>query len=127
MYLKNPYFLLVSAHYLFHLWICELQVNLSGYIELNTEPKPDSGQNYSVCHLNLNRILAHEFSKISLLSAYNVLDIRCLSKTYLDSSNLPKDLNLEIQGYRITWADDPSNVRQGECGRSVFIKKIISP
>ena len=105
--------------YLFHLWICELQVILSGDVELNLGPKPNSGQNFSICHWNLNSIPAHNFSKISLLSAYNFLhkfDIICFSETYLDSSILSQDTNLEMTRYTLTLirADHPSNVKRGE-------------
>ena len=102
--------------------ICELQVILSGDVELNPGPKPSSGQNFSVCHWNLKSILAH-FSKISLLSAYNSLhkfDIIDLSKTYLDSSILP---NLEIQAYTLIRADHPSNVKRG--GACVYFKNYF--
>ena len=61
------------TNYLFHFWICELQVILSGDVELNPGPKPNSSQNFSICHWNLNSIPALNFSKISLFSAYNSL------------------------------------------------------
>ena len=32
--------------------------------------KPDSNQSFSICHWNLNSMLAHNYSKISLLTAY---------------------------------------------------------
>ena len=81
-------------HYLFHLWICDLQVILSGDIELNPVPKPNSGQNISLCHWNLDNIPAYNFFEI--FSAYNSLyevDIICLSEIYLDSSILSQFLN----------------------------------
>ena len=56
LYLQIPYFILFSTHYLFHLWICELQVILKSAVELSPGPKPNSGQNFSVCHLNLSSI-----------------------------------------------------------------------
>ena len=90
------------ADYFFHLRIYELQAILSGDIELNPGPKPNSGQKFSVCHWNVNSIPVYDFSKIPLLIACNSLhafDIICLSETYLDFSILPLDPNLEMQGY----------------------------
>ena len=59
-----------------------------GEVELNPGPKKTrSCYNFSLCQWNLNN-----FSKISLLEAYNVqnkFDI-CISETYLDSS-FPND------------------------------------
>ena len=43
---------------------------LSGDIETNPGPKPIAGQSFSICHWNLNSISAHNFTKISLLTAY---------------------------------------------------------
>ena len=63
---------------------------ICGDIELNRGPKKDkSCDNFSLGHWNLNSITAHDFSKLSLLEAYNthhMYDIICLSETYLDSS-----------------------------------------
>ena len=98
------------------MWISELQVVLSGDVELNPGPKPNSGRNFSVCHWNFNSVLAHNFPKISLLSVYNSLNkfnVICLSETYLDSSILPQDPNLERQGYTLIRANHPSNVKGG--------------
>ena len=37
---------------------------------MNPGPKPIAGQSFSICHWNLNSISAHNFTKISLLTAY---------------------------------------------------------
>ena len=61
-----------------------------GDIELNPGPKKDkSCDNFSLRHWNLSSIAAHDFSKLSLLEAYNahhIYDVTCLSKKYVDSS-----------------------------------------
>ena len=119
------YWILLTS-YLFHFWICKLQVLSSDDVKLNPGPKPNSGQNFSICHWNVNSIPAHNFSKISLLSAYNSLqnfDIICLSETYLDSSIIPQDSNLEIQGYMLIRADHLSNVKRG--GVCVYYKNHL--
>ena len=114
------------TNYLFHFWICELQVILSGDVELNSGPKPNSGQNFSIYHWKLNSIAVHNFSKISLLSAYNSLhkfELTCLSETYLDSSIFRQDPNLEMQRYLSIRADHPSNVKRG--GVCVYSKNHV--
>ena len=61
-------------------------------IESNPRPRPNSGQNFSICHWNLNSIVVHNFSKVSLLRAYDAIhnyDIICLSETYLNHDTLP--------------------------------------
>ena len=52
--------------------------------------------------------------KISLLKDYitaHKFDIICLSETYLDSSTLPDDDNLEIARYDTAGADQPTNAK----------------
>ena len=58
------------TNYLFLLWICELQVIISGDVELNPGTKPSSGQNVSVCHRNLKSIPAHNFRKQYIYKLY---------------------------------------------------------
>ena len=58
----------------------------------------------------------HNFLKLSLLRAY--IDIHkfyviCLSETYLDSSILLDDNNLQIPGYNLYKEDHPLNVKRG--------------
>ena len=86
---------------------------------------PDLNLNpVKVCHRNLNSISAHNFTKLSLLQAYNSVhnyDIICLSETYLNSSVSCDDDNLEIPGYNLIRADHPSDNRRGT---TKFITKI---
>ena len=85
---------------------------LCGDIESNPGPRPNSGQSFSLCHWNLNSIAAHNFSKISLLKAYNAIhtyDIICLSETYLNHDLLSANDNLKIPDYELIRVDHPSN------------------
>ena len=53
---------------------------------------------------------------MSLLRAYtsiNKFDIICLSETYLDSSISSDDDNLELPGYSLVCADNPTNTKRG--------------
>ena len=90
-------------------------IDLSGDIEKSPGPR-SSSQNFSICHWNLNGIIAHSYVKISLLKAYfsvHKFDIVCLSETYLDTSVPVRDINLEIQGYELVRSDHPSQHKRG--------------
>ena len=53
---------------------------------------------------------------MSLHRAYisvNKIDIICLSETYLDSSIPSDDDNLELPGYNLVRADNPTNTKRG--------------
>ena len=93
-------------------------LELSGDVEFNPGPKPDSIQSFSICHWNLNSMSAHNYSKISLLTAYisiHDFDIICLSETYLTSTTDINDENLKIPGYIMYRADHPSDVKRPVC------------
>ena len=99
---------------------------LNGDIESNPGSRPNSGQSFSICHWNLNSILAHNFSKISLLKAYNAIhtyDIICLSETYLNHDILSDNDNLKIQGYELIGVDHPSNQKRG--GICIYHKNFL--
>ena len=108
------------------LWYLFRLLELSGDIEFNPGPKPDSSQSFSICHWNLNSMSAHNYSKISLLTAYisiHDFDIICLSETYLTSSTDINDGNLKIPGYITYRADHPSDVKRG--GVSIYYKTML--
>ena len=68
---------------IYHLRWCSSLILLSGDIKTNPGPTPSSWQCFSVCHWNLDSITAHNFAKLSLLTAYNLVhsfDIICLSQ-----------------------------------------------
>ena len=57
---------------------------------------------------------AHNFLKLSLLRAYITVhnfDVICLAETYLDSSILHDDDNLQIPGYNLYRKDHPLNIK----------------
>ena len=98
------------------LWYFSRLLELSGDIEFNPGPKPDSSQSFSICHWNLNSMSAHNYSKISLLTAYisiHDFDIICLSETYLTSTTDINDENLKIPGYIMYCVDHPSDFKRG--------------
>ena len=96
------------------LWYFFRLLELSGDIEFNPGPKPDSSQSFSICHWNLNSMSAHNYSKISLLAAYisiDHFDTICLSETYLTSTTDINDENLNIPGYIMYQVHHPSDVK----------------
>ena len=109
-------FLYLIIWYDFAAWFRPLLILLSGDIEMNPGPKPVSGQSFSIFHLNLNSISAHNYTKISLLTAYVLVhnfDIICLSETNLNSETSTDDQNLAMPGYCLLRADHPSNNKRG--------------
>ena len=101
---------------IYYLRWCSSLILLRWDIETNPGPTPSSGQCFSICHWNLNSITAHNFAKLSLLTAYNLVhsfDIICLSETYLNSEIPPNDTRLELPGYNLFRSDHPFNNRRG--------------
>ena len=94
-------------------------IRLSGSIELNPGPKPSSFKFFSICHWNLNSITSHDFLRVKLLTAYNVMhkfEIICLSESYHYSDTSSNVDNLNIPAYNMSRADHPSeNRRRGVC------------
>ena len=89
---------------------------LCGDVETNPGPYNENKQTISVCHWNLNGIAAHNYTKLSMLEAYNALhnyDIICISETYLDSSYSDGDHSLKLEGYELIRADHPNNTKRG--------------
>ena len=82
-----------------HIWLYIRIINLTGGIEKNLGTRPNSSQNFSICHWSLNSITAHSYVKIYLLKVYlsnHKFDIVCVSEAYLDTSVPLHDVNLEI-------------------------------
>ena len=100
----------------------------AGDIELNPGPRKNNTYYiFSFCHWNLNSIAAHNFSKLSLLEAYNVqhkFDMICLSETFLDSSIPTNDERLNMKGYKLKRADNPSDSKKGGVG--IYYKEFLA-
>ena len=99
---------------------------LHGDIEINPGPR-SKRENISFCHWNLNSLTAHNFSKVSLLQAYNSsynYDIICLSETYLDSSVTSDNDELSLNGYKLIRADHPNNVKRG--GVAIYYSESLA-
>ena len=118
--------------YDFTAWSRPFLILLSGDIEMNPGPKPIFGQSFSICLWNLNIISAHNYIKISLLTADVLIhnfDIICLSETYLNSEISTDDQNLKILGYYLLHADHPSNnKRAGICifCRTTLLLRVLN-
>ena len=71
---------------------------LHGYIESNPVPKKKELTYFSLCHWNVNSLVAHK--KIPSLAAYNSVyryDIICISESFLDSA-ISDDDNILLHG-----------------------------
>ena len=110
------FYFISAVSYIHHMWLYSSAIKCSDDIEGNPGPKPNFCEYLSICHWNLNSICAHNFIKLSLLRAYiciNKIDIICLSETYLDSSISSDNDNLELPGYNLVRADNPTNTKRG--------------
>ena len=69
--------------------------------DIETNPGPKRSSNIKFCHWNLNGLAAHNFEKVPLVEAFiasNNFDLVCLSETFLDSTILNEDVNIQING-----------------------------
>ena len=107
-------------------WRYSCLIILSGDVEVNPGPKNSASECLSICHWNLNSILAHINSKLFLLKAYILVDkfdIICLSETYLDSTVPLDDANLVMSRYNFIRSDHPSNTKRG--GACLYYKNYL--
>ena len=114
--ITHSFYFINAVSSIHHVWLYSLAIKRSSDIEKNPGPKPNSCECLSFCHWNLNSIPVHNFFKLSLYRAYicmNKIYIICLSETYSDSSILSDNDNLELPGYNLVRADNPSNTKRG--------------
>ena len=96
-----------------------------GDIEVNPGPK-NCSISFSFCHWNLNSLTAHNYVKLSSLQTYNSVskyDVICISETYLDSSVLSVESDLNFSGYKLIRVDYPGNVKRG--GVWIYFKESL--
>ena len=80
----------------------------------NPDPKPNSYDSLSICHWNLNRFSAHH---LSLLRSY--ISISLFTNMILHASQKLTNTqvfhdNLELPGYNLVRADNPTNTKRGD-------------
>ena len=88
---------LLSVKWLYKIFL----ILLSGDVEINPGPRRNTDETFSICHWNLNSLLAYNYNKLFLLRAYiavHKFDVICLSETYLDSTVASDKENFEITG-----------------------------
>ena len=81
--------------------------------------KNNTSFNLSLCDWNFDSIAVHNFSNPFLLEAYNVqhkFDMICLSQTFLDTSIPTNDERLNMRGYKVIRANNPSDNKKGYVG-----------
>ena len=90
---------------------------LSDDVEINPGRRRNTDETFSVCHWNLNSLLAYNYNKLFLLRAYiavHKFDVMCLSETYLDSTVASDDENLKITSYNLVRFDHPASNKREE-------------
>ena len=71
-------------------------------VEINPGLQPEFRQCFSI--LNLRSITAHQYAKVPILIAYNLVykfNIICLSEIYLNTETPPNDAKIEIPCYTV--------------------------
>ena len=89
---------------------------LSGDVEINLGPRHRTDETFSICHWNLNSLLAYNYNKFFLLRVYIAVhksDVICLSETYLDPTAASDHKSLEITGCNLVRSDHPANTNRG--------------
>ena len=113
------FFLFIFQHFL----VVKLLLRC-GDVESN--PGPKSKHCLSVCHYNVNSIVAHNFAKLSSFEAFNAVhnfDIIYISESFLDSSFSSDDSALTLKGYKLVRADHPLDIRRG--GTCIYYKETL--
>ena len=123
------------THFFYYRFLTSFLPNFLGKFDLlilcrdigsNPGPRPNSGQSSLIFHWNLNSMVAHNCSNISLLTAYNAIhnyDMICLSETYLNYDTLSDNENLKILGYKLIRVDHSSNQKRG--GTCMYHKDFL--
>ena len=122
----SPFLVVIIKTWL-AIWFCSLLLLLSGDAELNPGSNHNYSNAFSICHWNLISISAHNYAKVFLLKVYIAIHkfgIICVSETYLDSSTLTDDSNLEISGYTLVHSDHPSDNKRGG-GGCIYYKNVL--
>ena len=91
-----------------------IQNLLSCYDDTEENPGPKYSS-LTFCHWNLNRLTAHDSTKISLLQTYitqHNYGIICLTETFLNSSILSDDNRITIDGYNLIRSAHPSDLEK---------------
>ena len=117
-------YICILLAFIHQIWLYLITFNRNADSEKNPGPKPNSYQIFYICHWNLNSISTYNFLKLSLLRACITVH-KCLSETYLDSSILDDDNNLQIPGYNLCREGYPLNVKPGVfTTTSLFLLKL---
>ena len=105
-----------------------LTLFICGVVELNLGPKrTKSSYNFFLFLCNLKNLLAHDFSKLSWIEAYNThhnFDTICLSGTYLEFFHAIDDPLLNFKDFTLIRADNPHNWKRA--GASICFKEYCA-
>ena len=102
------------CHTLHLQWTTYLTILRSGDIETNPGPEHST---FNFCSWNLNSIFAHDFTRVSLIEAYNAVyyyDLIGIVETHLDST--VDESRLDLTGYSFFKSNHPNNLKRGGVG-----------
>lgn len=101
---------------------------IRGDVEINLGlKKTKSCYNFFLSHWNLNSFIAHNFSKISLLEAYNAqpkFDMMFINETYLDLHFPDDDPRLTLPGYNLVRPGNSNNTKRS--GAFAYFKESLA-
>ena len=100
---------------------------ICGDVELNSGPKNTKSYYLSLCQWNLNSLPAHDFSKLSLIEAYNThhnFDMLCSPKSYLDFFYADDDTRLNLKDFTLIRAYNPHNCKRE--GVSIYFEEHLA-
>ena len=86
-----------------------------------------SSSYFSLCYWNIDSLPADDFSKLSLIEAYNVhcnFDLIHLSVTCLDSSYADDDTRLNLKDFTLIRADNPHSSIRGRV--NIYFKEYLT-
>ena len=112
------------ANMLFLQWVQSQLILHSNDIEKNPGPVANVGNSFNFCCWNLNSIAAYDFSRVSLLEAFNNIhkfDVIALCETHLDSMfDLPDNSvnadKVESSRYEFIKKNHPGDIKRGGVG-----------
>ena len=111
------YFVCYNGLNFIHLW----------WREPNPGPKNTKFYYFPFCHWNFSSLPAHDFSKLSLIDAYNThhnSDMICFSEIYLDSSYADDDTRLNLKDFTLIRTDNLHNWKRG--GVSIYFNEHLA-
>ena len=119
------------SNIVFSKWVQSQLILRSNDVEKNPDPVPKVGNYFNFCSWNLSSISAHDFSRLSLLEAFNIIhkfDAIAICETRLHSTidlpaNAVDDDKVALSRYEFIKKNHPDDVKRGGVG--LFYKDAL--